>query len=596
MQRTAQIALMGLVATGFSGLIEAQQSAFGLDHTPLGQAQLQQQGGTLTVSNLGSSGCDGVSIDLGDTDYHTVQFDAPSAIQLPDGSETIITTEGVLAGQPDRDIWSLRVLDVGQEFAVSLDTSLVQSGTLRVDALLGGVVVDTQSYSPAPSPNQILAVFQPEGCLVDPFWPMGDETWAMIGLANPGPMTLPGSNPVIADTLVLASSNQVLDVGTLSGTRMMSDMGSFVIHQETIGLFGLPHQILGQAQFEPGGNRLKVSNLGSSGCDGVSIDLGGASTHQIDFDPQLPASQLTDGTFMDFQTFGQLSGVPDQDIWTLRLLDIGNEFGASLDTTHVQPGGLRVDILSNGSVVDTQLLIPPPLPGDILVSYPPLGCRTNPFLPVPVLGECWALIQMDGQVPMQIPGQPQVLGDTIRLASFNQAQSVDSLSQTQIRAGGPAGGIDSFEILAQSTDPDPGLLNIYCTSKLSSAGCSNVIGTSNLFAQPVSGANDYQVTCSNVQGFKNGLLIASISGPAAIPFVGGTLCINPPLKRGTLMNSGGTTPFTCDGSYATTVNSGLVIPFGLDAGPGNSAWYQYWYRDPQDAFGSALSNALQLDF
>ena len=139
---------------------------------------------------------------------------------------------------------------------------------------------------------------------------------------------------------------------------------------------------------------------------------------------------------------------------------------------------------------------------------------------------------------------------------------------------------------------------IYCTPKISSAFCINFIDTSS-DNDPVSGASDFTVDCSDVQGLKNGLLFAGISGPAALPFVGGTLCMNPPLKRGPIMNSGGTSPTNCTGSYSQLVNDGMVVPVGLDAGTGNTGWYQFWYRDPANGagdLGTALSNAVSLDF
>ena len=141
--------------------------------------------------------------------------------------------------------------------------------------------------------------------------------------------------------------------------------------------------------------------------------------------------------------------------------------------------------------------------------------------------------------------------------------------------------------------------NIYCTPKISSAGCAAAIGTSDLTAQPKSGASDYSVIVSGVHGQKNGHVFVGLSGSLALPFLGGTLCVQPPTKRGPTLNSGGSGPASCDGSYTTVVNDGLVVPFGLDAGPGESAWYQMWYRDPQGglgALGSAFSNAVQLHF
>ncbi len=138
----------------------------------------------------------------------------------------------------------------------------------------------------------------------------------------------------------------------------------------------------------------------------------------------------------------------------------------------------------------------------------------------------------------------------------------------------------------------------YCTAKASSAGCAAKVGTS-APAQPVSGAGGYAVTASGAQSFKSGLLFAGLAGPSNIPFSGGSLCVAPPNKRGPLVNSGGSAPEFCDGAFSTTVNDGVLIPFGLDAGAGNSGWYQWWYRDPQNGsgtFGTALSDAIQLDF
>jgi len=139
----------------------------------------------------------------------------------------------------------------------------------------------------------------------------------------------------------------------------------------------------------------------------------------------------------------------------------------------------------------------------------------------------------------------------------------------------------------------------YCTAKTSSAGCSAAISTSSPAVHPTSGASGYFVTAAQVQELKNGLLFAGINGPASLPFNGGVLCVQPPNKRGPIMSSGGDSVIECDGSFGTLVNDGNVIPSGLDAGPGNSGWYQYWYRDPNNGagnFGTALSNAVQLGF
>ena len=140
--------------------------------------------------------------------------------------------------------------------------------------------------------------------------------------------------------------------------------------------------------------------------------------------------------------------------------------------------------------------------------------------------------------------------------------------------------------------------SVYCTGKASSDGCMAYVSSSDIMANPVSGGLDYAITATNVAAFKSGLLVASPFGTANIPFSGGILCVMPPTRRGAPQGSFGT-PGECDGSFSEIVNDGVQLPFGLDAGPGNSAYYQYWYRDPQNGAGSlgtALSNAIAVDF
>ena len=102
-----------------------------------------------------------------------------------------------------------------------------------------------------------------------------------------------------------------------------------------------------------------------------------------------------------------------------------------------------------------------------------------------------------------------------------------------------------------------------------------------------------------VQEQKLGLLFGGTSGAASLPFNGGMLCVNSPLTRAPAIPSGGSSPDNCGGLFSTLVNDGQLFPLGLDPGPGKSAWYQYWFRDPNNgpgSWGTSLSNALRLDF
>jgi len=210
-------------------------------------------------------------------------------------------------------------------------------------------------------------------------------------------------------------------------------------------------------------------------------------------------------------------------------------------------------------------------------------------------GSGWVTVESIG------PGDPEASGGWVQHQFFVTDFVTPTASvQMRFRASDTGSGsiveaaIDDFLV----DDVQCQDVQTYCTAKASSAGCVTAISTSG-GNQPTSGAGGFFVTASQVQEGKNGLLFGSLSGAANLPFNGGTLCMNPPTKRGPIQSSGGDNPAQCDGAYATEVNDGNIIPSGLDAGSGTSAWYQYWYRDPMNGagqLGTALSNAVQLDF
>ena len=138
--------------------------------------------------------------------------------------------------------------------------------------------------------------------------------------------------------------------------------------------------------------------------------------------------------------------------------------------------------------------------------------------------------------------------------------------------------------------------NFYCTPKTSSAGCVSTISTSAPLSAPISGANDYSVIGVDVQGAKNGIFFFGTNGSGVFPFLGGTLCIVPPLGRTNIQFSGGSGATACDGSYTQIINDGVSL---FDTGSGNAVWVQVWYRDPMNGagtLGTSLSNAVELTF
>jgi hypothetical protein len=124
----------------------------------------------------------------------------------------------------------------------------------------------------------------------------------------------------------------------------------------------------------------------------------------------------------------------------------------------------------------------------------------------------------------------------------------------------------------------------YCTAKVNSLGCLPAIDwTGGPSASLTSG---FVVLGRNVRNNKNGLLFYGTTGPSALPFQGGTLCVKTPLKRTGSVNSGGTAAPAndCTGVYSLDMNTfahspGPPAPLPALSVPGTVVNCQWWGRD-----------------
>jgi len=92
---------------------------------------------------------------------------------------------------------------------------------------------------------------------------------------------------------------------------------------------------------------------------------------------------------------------------------------------------------------------------------------------------------------------------------------------------------------------------------------------------------------------KTGLLFYGIAGPLSAPMLGGTLCVQPPLRRTVTQPSGGNPPPPdCSGTFALDFNA--LVQSGVDPNlvSGQAIHAQYTHRDPQDPAGAGLSDAV----
>jgi len=116
----------------------------------------------------------------------------------------------------------------------------------------------------------------------------------------------------------------------------------------------------------------------------------------------------------------------------------------------------------------------------------------------------------------------------------------------------------------------------YCTAKVNSQGCTPAIDYSG--CPNLSDPDDFNITASNVLNNKYGIMIWS-NAPNNLPFMGGVLCVAPPITRTPVQGSGGSSPPTdCSGTYSFHFSQAYMASKLIPAG--TQLYAQYWSRDP----------------
>ena len=127
----------------------------------------------------------------------------------------------------------------------------------------------------------------------------------------------------------------------------------------------------------------------------------------------------------------------------------------------------------------------------------------------------------------------------------------------------------------------------YCTAKPNSQGCTPSIFST---GTPSLTTTNFRVRAKDVLNQKFGLLFWSRK-PRATPFLGGYLCVEPPLVRTPVQSSGGNPPpDDCSGQFSFHVSTPYMNAQGI--APGDQIYCQYWYRDPAQAMGTGLTDGL----
>jgi hypothetical protein len=135
----------------------------------------------------------------------------------------------------------------------------------------------------------------------------------------------------------------------------------------------------------------------------------------------------------------------------------------------------------------------------------------------------------------------------------------------------------------------------YCTAKVNSLGCTPAIrfnGYASL-TQP----GPFEVLAFNVINNRTGIFFYGKMGRASAPWQGGTLCVNPPVRRTPLVDSGGNPPSggdDCSGVLRFDFNEWMQAGSDPALVLGTIVDGQFWYRDPQSPSTTGLSSGIEF--
>ena len=158
---------------------------------------------------------------------------------------------------------------------------------------------------------------------------------------------------------------------------------------------GLTHTILGSASLaiDPASGYLNVSNIGSSGKDGVSIDLGEVESFRcevIGIDPGLPTTDAT----LNFDVIGQYGDSGLASFLKLSMTDVGIELAILADASGIGISSFTLEGRSSNLIINLSV-------GWDGVSAPP----TTPIPPTVIEGIGWTQVSLaDGSVRCLWPG------------------------------------------------------------------------------------------------------------------------------------------------------------------------------------------------
>jgi len=352
--------LSGTQALSSVTLVQAQPRTdclffAGLEHCPLGTAVLSSGTNRLVVVGLGSNGQDGVFVDLGRALSARITMEPQTP---PVGAWIQFNARGQVGGVPNQTLGFTRVTRDSTNadgFLVTGNLSDAGSSTVRLEVWSNSVFVAAYPGHPSGALARVSA------------WPVRSGKLGPTNGTSNGPIY--GCYPIYFENITdIRVSNHVhrgdqllilqeggTGVDHLSAFSITAaNVSTFAIIREEVSHFsvnysGLIHNPVGNASLTPHEGRLLVGNLGSSGQDGVSIDLGRVVNCSISLAPQSPPV----GAWIQFAARGSVGGVANRSLGYTRVTRLSTApdgYEIVGDLSAIAPA-IRLELWSNNVMV-----------------------------------------------------------------------------------------------------------------------------------------------------------------------------------------------------------------------------------------------------
>ena len=568
-----------LTLLGDAGVVPQSVTFNGTRHDPIGQADLDVSSGSLRVSNLGSSGQDGVRVSLGEASGFGMTMPLPAS--FPDGASVTSRSFGQVAGAP-ADLGGLTWRRVGNSYEVTPDFGILGPISYTVIGFEDG--------------HEVARAVGLSGALeVMPMPSGGDEIllqacyykgWAWpSGIFDDLKICLPGGAVNVTDFTIRPDMRNLPDAVGESVEITADGLSQFTIESELLGAFDQMHQVRGAALLDAssGGQSLVVSNLGSSGQDGVRVFLEDAREFELEL---VPLDLTTNGAIYTAEAFGlklcDTGSIPVPDgqgspVGSAGCTNTG-VVRASADFSDIGATMVRVELYLNGVLQDSGIR---PNGALATVTAGPSGApriRSTDFYSNPAR---WVL-ELAPTGRLQIDGRPMpVETDEVRLIAHDPSDGIGQLTHFDLGLG-VAGDLSITDEVAPAAD----IGSRYCETNPNSSGEAASIWAIGSLDPAREDLTLIAVDCpANAPG-----LFFLGSGQIQSGFGDGIRCVGGSTARVAPVGFSDANGTACQQlDFSQPYASGIVTGASLN--------FQYWFRDGMAMMaGFNLSDAVHIEF